>query len=137
MTTNDFTDVRGILRALSLSESDFTSDAVGKQIAEFKSAVDSLDADAEPWVIEWLGQEHYKGAVLFTAAKVNWSKNQTDPGKPFDPRSRAAIVSRFNGWAVEVLDRLDVYERSTRRAADVAQWIDGLARFRADPVHQP
>ncbi|MWV32253.1 hypothetical protein [Rathayibacter iranicus] len=120
--------------ALSLDESDFSGDAAVAKIAAFKREVVALGASSEHWAIEWLSDEHYKAAVLYGAAKVNWDHELAGQGTSADRRMRLTIVSRFNEWVEEIQDRLNDYERSARTAADVADWRDELARFRTDPV---
>lgn len=63
-----------ILRLLVLEERTFAkSDVVAERIASFRAAIDALDSKSEPWLLEWLADEHFKGAVLFAAGKTNWN----------------------------------------------------------------
>jgi hypothetical protein len=127
--------IRDVLRPLALRETDFaTGDAVVERIAEFKAAIDAFEASAEPWLLEWLGDEHYKGSVLYAAAKVNWNHEQQGKGSQDDRQMRARIISRFNSWADQFAARLSQYEESRRDAASVARWRSELALFKQDPV---
>jgi hypothetical protein len=137
--TVTFQELRSVLQGISLRESDFAAgEARVERLADFKRTVVSLDTAAEPWVAEWLLDEHVKGAMLHTAAVVNWRKEKSDgAGTTFNVKNRGAIVQRFNDWVSQVEHRLDAYERSSRSRADVELWRADLARFREDPVHNP
>lgn len=95
----DMQHLRDVLRPVALHESDFAAgDAVVKRIAAFKGAIDATASYEEPWLVEWLGEEHYKGAVLFAAGKTNWNHEQQGQGTFADRQMRETIVSRFNSW---------------------------------------
>jgi hypothetical protein len=127
--------LRDVLRPLALHESDFAvGDAVSERIAALRVAIDALDADAEPWLLEWLADEHFKGAVLYTAGKTNWNHEQQGKGTPADRQMRARIVSRFNSWVDQLATRLVQYEKGRRDAVSVAGWRSELALFKQDPV---
>ncbi|GEM_PF-4153498 len=135
----DFRDLRDTLRDLSLHEADFgVGDAFTSHLGDVKQAIDRLDTTTEPWVATWLSVEHQKAGVLWTAAKMNWSKEQaTGPDRTFNAHTRAAIITRFNDWVVAVSHRLDTYQRSARTERDVAEWRTELERFHRDPVRNP
>lgn len=129
----DFQELREVLRDLSLHES---GDAVVNKLAELKQAANRVDTADEPWVAEWLSAEHAKAAMLQTAAKTNWRKEQTDgTDRTFNARNRTKIITRFNQWVTECRSGLDAYERSGRTAVEVADRRAALERFRQDPVH--
>lgn len=130
--------VRDVLRSLALQENDFAADdAVVNRIADLKKAIDALDNGKEPWLGQWLSEEHYKAAVLFAAAKTNWRREQESKATANDRQMRAQIVARFNAWVKQIQDRLTTYEASSRGAATVTQWRAELARFKQDPVNNP
>lgn len=127
--------LRDVLRPLALHESDFAAgDAVVERIAELKIAIDAFAASAEPWLLEWLGDEHYKGAVLYAAGKMKWNHEQQGKGTFADRQMRARIISRFNSWVDQLATRLIQYERGPRDAASVARWRSELTLFKQDPV---
>lgn len=135
MAAVTFRRIREILHSVSLGEDDFAGDVAVRRVASFKRVVDELDTTDEPWVAKWLAAEHYKAGVLYAAAKINWSKEQSEGTHgPFNVRNRAAIIRRFNLWVSELQARLDAYESSSRSAADVASWLNSLEKFRADSV---
>ncbi|MGY2898438.1 hypothetical protein ACVKXF_001061 [Curtobacterium sp. PvP017] len=135
---SDMATLEGIehaLRPLALRETDFAAgDAVVEQIAKLKSAIDATDARDEPWLINWLSDEHYKGAVLYAAAKTNWNHEQAGRGSLGDRQMRSQIVSRFNRWVEQLKARLVEYLSGCRSAAAVIAWRDEIARFKEDPV---
>lgn len=126
------------LAVLTLDEMDLDFDLVVAQLAGVKQAIDALAAEArsEPWLIEWLEAEHMKGSMLYVGSVTNYRKQLSDGVRPpFDPATRAALVGRFNAWAPTAAQRLALYEASARDAAVVGAWLQRLAAFRADPVH--
>ncbi|GAA3342536.1 hypothetical protein GCM10017714_31340 [Curtobacterium pusillum] len=135
---SDVATLEGIehaLRPLALREADFAAgDAVVEQIAKLKSAIDATDARDEPWLISWLSDEHYKGAVLYAAAKTNWKLEQAGRGSLADRQMRSQILSRFNRWVEQLRVRLGEYRSGSRSAAAVAAWRDEIGRFKEDPV---
>lgn len=139
MGAPDFQNLREVLKGLSLHEVDFTvGDAFVSRIGDVKQAITKIDVGAEPWVGEWLSAEHVKAGMLWTAAKINWSREQSSGADDtFNRETRAAIVDRFNQWVLTFVDRLDAYEESGRSAADVAEWLANLERFKIDPIHNP
>ena len=139
MSGVDFHDLREVLRLLSLHEVDFTvGDAFVSRIGDVKQAINQIDTTGEPWVADWLSAEHLKAGMLWTAAKANWNREQSNgPDRIFNPQTRGAILDRFNKWVTDLQGRLDRYERSSRIEADVAEWRAALERFRKDPVHNP
>jgi hypothetical protein len=139
MSKAEFQDLREALRSLSLHEVDFSvDDAFVSHIGDVKRAVTALDTTAEPWVAEWASAEHVKGGMLWTAAKTNWSRQQSaGSDRTFNERARAHIIDRFNAWVAEFRRRLDDYENSDRSAVDVAEWRHNLDLFRKDPVRNP
>ncbi|MFJ5696532.1 hypothetical protein [Arthrobacter sp. NPDC093139] len=127
--------IREVLRPLALLESDFqVGDAVVERLAELKVAIDGIKTDLEPWLLEWLADEHYKGSVLFAAAKVNWSHEQHGKATLAGRQERAQIVARFNLWVDQLSTRLVHYEKGRRDAVSVAAWRSELALFKQDPV---
>ncbi|KUM35246.1 hypothetical protein [Arthrobacter sp. EpRS71] len=127
--------LREAVRRLALHENDFAAgDAVVERIAELKIAIDAFTSDTEPWLLEWLGDEHYKGAVLYAAGKMNWNHEQQGKGTFADRQMRARIISRFNSWVDQLSTRLIQYERGPRDAASVARWRSDLKLFKQDPV---
>jgi hypothetical protein len=139
MSTLDFQDLRAALSGLSLHEVDFSvGDGFVSRLRDVKVAIDQLNTSAEPWVAKWLAAEHLKAAMLWTAAKTNWGKEQSDgTDQTFSVRTRASLITRFNTWVVTVEHRLDTYEATGRSASVVAPWIAELERFRQDPVQNP
>lgn len=137
MSHPDFSDVSEILRVLSLHEVDFSvGDAFVSRLRDVKVAMDQLDTSSEPWVAKWLAAEHLKGGMLWTAAKTNWVKEQSDgTDRTFNARARAALITRFNGWVADIRQRIHSYEMSDRSASTVAPWVAELERFREDPMH--
>ena len=134
MTDKALIAARDTLDGLTLSESDLVAgDRIVNAIAAFKSRVDLID-DSEPWLKRWLDQEHKKGAVLFTAAKVNRNKNGFRDAPATDPHSRASIIRRFNEWTTEVVRHIDEYVASDRSEAVVRPWWDRATAFYADPL---
>lgn len=126
---------RDVLRPLALHESDFgVGDAVVERLAALKAAIDAISADVEPWLLEWLADEHYKGSVLFAAAKVNWTHEQQGKGTFAGRQQRAQIVARFNSWVDQLSTRLVQYEKGRRDAVSVAGWRFELDLFKQDPV---
>lgn len=133
--TANMQQLRDVLRPLALHESDFAAgDALVDRIAELKIAIDAFEASAEPWLLEWLSDEHYKGAVLYAAGKMNWNHEQQGKGSFADRQMRARIISRFNAWVDQLATRLIQYEKGPRDAASVAGWRSELALFKQDPV---
>ncbi|MET4580796.1 hypothetical protein ABIE21_000286 [Conyzicola nivalis] len=133
-----FIGVHDSLQYLSLSESDFSAgNEVVDRIAAFKRSIDELDVPGEPWVDEWLAAEHYKSAVLYAAAKVNWNHEQNGRGSNADRLMRARIIVRFNEWGEQAQRRLNEYESSSRHSSVVLSWRGELERFRDDPVQNP
>lgn len=126
--------LRDALQPLALEESDFAGDVVVARIAMLKVAINAFGSDAEPWLLEWLADERYKGAVLYAAGKTNWKHEQRGSGKAADRQMRALIVARFNSWVQELTSRLGQYEQGERTAASVAGWRSQLASFKEDPV---
>lgn len=139
MSRADFYNLREVLTPLSLHEVDFAmGDAFVSRIGDVKQTMNQIDTTDEPWVAEWLSAEHLKAGMLWTAAKTNWSREQSSgPDRTFNARTRAAIVGRFNRWVTDLQGRLDRYERSSRTETDVAEWRAALERFRKDPVNNP
>jgi hypothetical protein len=132
----DLSRVRAVAASLSLDEADLAAgDETANRIAAFKAEVDAVDAGLEPWLSEWLADEHFKAATLFAAAKVNLNHELLGKATAADRRMRATIILRFNGWVDEIQARLSDYERSGRTQANVSAWRSELARFRTDPVH--
>lgn len=127
--------LRDVLGSLSLREADFASgDAVVERIATLRVRMDAFEASTEPWLLDWLSDEHYKGAVLYAAGKMNWNHEQQGKGSLADRQMRAHIVSRFNSWVLQLATRLSQYEEGRRDASSVAGWRSELALFRQDPV---
>jgi hypothetical protein len=123
------------VRFLALEENDFAAgDAVVESVARLKENILALDAHEEPWLIEWLSDEHYKGAVLYAAAKTNWKQEQAARGSFADRQMRVRIVERFSQWVQQLTARLREYESGPHAAATVAPWRIELAQFREDPV---
>lgn len=134
-STANMHQLRDVLRPLALRENDFAAgDVVVERIAALNIAIDALEANAEPWLLEWLADEHYKGAVLYAAGKMNWNHEQQGKGSIADRQMRARIVSRFNSWVDQLATRLTQYEKGRRDAASVAAWRSELALFKQDPV---
>lgn len=135
----DFQNLREVLSGLSLHEVDFAvGDAVVSRIGDVKQAISKIDANAEPWVREWLSAEHVKAGMLWAAAKTNWSREQSNGADgTFNRGTRAVIIDRFNQWVLTIQDRLDVYERSSRSPDDVEKWRNELERFKQDPLGNP
>lgn len=126
--TANMQQLREVLRPLALHESDFAAgDAVGGRIGELKIAIDAFEASAEPWLLEWLGDEHYKGAVLYAAGKMNWNHEQQGKGSFADRQMRARIISRFMGRSA-CDTTYSVRERAARRC------ISSRMAIRVSPV---
>ncbi len=139
MSGANFDSLREHLRGLSLHEVDFTvGDAFVSRLGDLKQAILQVDTKSEPWVAQWLAAEHYKAGLLWTGAKVNWSKEQTEGAHgAFNAQTRVDLIGRFNRWASHLQARLAAYERSGRTSDDVATWQAELERFRQDPVNNP
>jgi hypothetical protein len=135
VTTTDLTEIRETIRVLALKDSDFLAgDAVVNQIALFKATIDSLRESGAPWLIDWLEAEHYKAAVLYTAAKVDWQYEQDGPRSIADRMMRARILARFNEWVAQIQNRLVHYQSSRQQRGVTSPWLEELRLFRADPV---
>lgn len=127
--------VHEALQPLALQESDFQNgDAVVRQIAHLKTAIEALDLAFEPWVKDWLTDEHYKGAVLYAAAKTNWKRENQGASNVANRQARAQIISRFNSWVEQLLTRLTQYNSGPRDAESVKKWRSQIALFKQDPV---
>lgn len=128
--------IETVLQSLALREEDFAAgDAVVGRIALLRSAIDEIDSAKEPWLAAWLSEEHYKGAVLYAAAKTSWNHEQIGKGTLADRRMRAQIVARFNSWVEQFRGRVSEYEHGPHAASAVTEWRAGLRRFKEDPVH--
>ena len=129
-------DIKGIASAIALTDDDLAGDFVVEQIRELKAAIDALEVKlkaSEPWLIQWLTDEHYCGSVLYAAAKVNrnkWGAHESIPG---GPKSRAAIIGRFNAWAPRLQERAAMYEQAPY-GSTVQSWRIALEAFRQDPI---
>ena len=139
MRNPDFRNLRETLSGLSLHEVDFSmGDAFVSRLRDVKVALDQLDTSSEPWAAKWLIAEHLKAGMLWTAAKTNWAKEQSDgTDETFNAGSRASLITRFNRWVADIEQRLDCYEGSDRSPSTVAPWLAELERFRDDPIHNP
>lgn len=127
--------IREALQPLALQESDLQDgDSVVRKIADLKAAIEALDPGFEPWVKEWLTDEHYKGAVLYAAAKTNWKRDKQGTSDFADRQTRAQIISRFNSWVDQLLTRLTQYDSGPRDAESVKEWRSRIALFKQDPV---
>lgn len=127
--------LRDVLGSLSLREGDFaTGDVVVERIAALRASMFAFEASSEPWLLEWLVDEHYKGAALYAAGKMNLNHEQQGSGSLAAGQMRGRIVSRFNLWVVELANRLTQYEEGRRDAASVAGWRSEIARFKQDPI---
>jgi hypothetical protein len=141
MTTRDeaLIDIASTLSVLTLDERDMDFDFVVSHLATLKGEIDAFEGvlhGSEPWLATYLSKAHVKGAILFVGAKTNYRKQLADGRKwPFTPEVRDQIMSRFNSWGPDTLERLSTYEESDRSAAIVAPWIVALDRFKADPTH--
>lgn len=139
MPSTSLEGVRESLQALQLHEVDFAvGDAFVSGLRDVKVAIEDVSAEAEPWLRAWLDSEYLKGAMLWTGAKTNWKKERAEgPHGPFNIEVRANLVQRFNLWNTTLRDRLTQYERSSRSAADVADWRAELDRLHQDPLAGP
>lgn len=81
---------------------------------------------------QWLSDEHFVGGVINTAATMNKRSEIRGKGQQFNVLSREEIVRRYNTWAAQLVERIDAVQSGR---ATPAQYLDSLARFRADPIH--
>ncbi len=126
---------RAVLTGLSLTDNDLDHGLVLARISSLQTEINDLTlalAGSEAWLIEWLAIEHAKGSVLYAAAKISKTRNETLDNPLPGTRSRLAILDRFNNWASTFLTRLDDYETSSRQPATVAPWIADPEAFPDD-----
>lgn len=129
-------EIGGIASAIVLTDEGLSGDSVIEQIRGLKIAIDELGVEAgesEPWLIQWLTEEHFCGSTLYAAAKVNKNKWGANEGNPGGPKSRSAIIARFNAWAPRLQERAAAYERAPYRAT-VQPWRVALELFKQDPI---
>ncbi|MEO5778802.1 MAG: hypothetical protein ABIQ22_03390 [Arthrobacter oryzae] len=120
---------------MSLSDNDLDHGLVLARVSSLQAAINDLTlalGGSEAWLIEWLAIEHAKGSVLYAAAKISKTRNETLDNPPSGTRSRSAVMDRFNIWAGTFLTRLDDYEASGRQPATVAPWIADADAFPDD-----
>lgn len=127
----DLSGVRALAIELSLTEAEVDTAAKVEAMAELKRAsvnVHPITAD----LAKWLSDEHYAGGVYLTAATMNKRAEISGKGNAFNAISRGELIARYNRWASQLVERIDRVGDGT---AQPAQYLDQLARFRADPVH--
>lgn len=127
----DLSQVRALAANLSLTEAEVDTAAKVEAMAALKRASEAVDS-ADPQVATWLSEEHYAGGVYLTAATMNKRAELAGKGNKFDAVSRAELIARYNRWAAQLVDRIDIVEAGS---ATPAHFLPQLARFRADPVH--
>lgn len=127
----DLSGVRALAIELSLTEAEVDTAAKVEAMTQLKRAsvhVHPTTAD----LATWLSDEHYAGDVYLTAATMNKRAEISGNGNAFNAISRGELIARYNRWASQLVERIDRVEDGT---AQPAQYLDQLARFRADPVH--
>jgi hypothetical protein len=128
--------IRASIADLQLADEDFETDRVVDRLAVFRINVAELAAVLrlnEAWLVTWLKAEQYKGALLYSAAKLATTRTQFVAAS--GPQSHSAVLARFNIWSVEVVAHLDDYKGSEGTSSVVAQWTARAASFRANPLN--
>ncbi|RNL59165.1 hypothetical protein [Arthrobacter oryzae] len=130
---------RAVLTGLSLTDHSLDHGLdhglVLARISSLQAEINGLTlalGGSEAWLTEWMAIEHAKGSVLYAAAKISKTRNETLDNPPSGTRSRSAIMDRFNNWASTFLTRLDDYEASSRQPSTVAPWIADADAFPED-----
>lgn len=129
---------RTVLTGLSLSDNDLDHGVVIARITGLQAEINDLTLalrGSEAWLLEWLATEQSKGCILYAAAKISKTRNESATHPPSGARSRSAVMHRFNDWASVFLARLDEYETSSRQPETVAPWIADADAFPCH--HQP
>lgn len=127
----DLSEVRALASDLSLTEAEVDTAEKVAAMAELKRASEAVDSSDES-LAKWLSDEHYAGGVYLTAATMNKRAEIAGKGNKFDAVSRGELIARYNRWAAQLVDRIDIVDAGS---ATPSQFLPQLARFRADPVH--
>jgi len=127
----DFSSVRSLASALSLSEATVDTAATTDDLAALKQATLEVES-SDPALAQWLSDEHYAGGVYAVGATMNKRAEISGKGNKFNALSRGQLVDRYNRWAAEFVSRLDAVESGS---ATAAQYLPQLAKFKADPIN--
>ncbi|MCR2761922.1 hypothetical protein NQ152_00190 [Microbacterium sp. zg.B48] len=124
----DLSNVLTVARGLSLSEPTVGTPGAPKSLARLRTAM-SASFDGDEAIRNWLSQEHMAGVVLSTAATMNKFAEVSGKGDPFNADSRSTLISRYNAWAAQLVDRIEAVEAGR---GDLPAYTRQLAEFHAD-----